>query len=291
MAAAEAKDEKVRLNYFQWKPEFDKVKPYELLVNVPDNFPTRNFTFNPGEVEIIHDMRGKEASFSLDRHGLCVRNDPLAITILDKQTVENQYLPGVDKLIRRVLEDVAEVFFFDWRLRTSDSKKVESSQEGEYLDLADQTKHLLPAEAVHIDQSPWSAHQRVRYHMKERANELLPRRFRIINIWRPTGHPVEDYPLAVCDASSLQGSRLIAADHIRRDYQGESYYPLYAPGYEWYYLSHQTPDEVLLFKTYDLNPSGEAVGCPHTSFKSPHASQAAMPRESIEVRALVFSGE
>jgi hypothetical protein len=80
------------------------------------------------------------------------------------------------------------------------------------------------------------------------------------SIWRPIRHPVEDFPLAVCDASTVRQDRLIAADHVRRDYQGESYYPLYAAGYNWHYLSHQAEHEVLLFKTYDSKPDVAAVG-------------------------------
>ena len=43
----------------------------------------------------------------------------------------------------------------------------------------------------------------------------------------------------------------MAIDHVRKNYFGESLYPLYAPGYTWYYLGRQRKEEVLLFKTFD----------------------------------------
>lgn len=80
---------------------------------------------------------------------------------------------------------------------------------------------------------------------------------------------------------------------------------LYRPGYKWYYLRDQTKDEVSLFKNFDSDdgvPSQSRlvmsstlfralmtrIVCPHVSFKSPQQS-IPRPRESIEVRALVFT--
>ncbi|KAJ5986316.1 7 alpha-cephem-methoxylase [Penicillium sp. IBT 35674x] len=287
---AMARDLRVQLRYFQWNPEFEKTKPYELLLdNIPDDFPVTNFETSPEEAEIIHDIRGMEKSFTLEDHGFCIVEQRLDFSAFDQVTVEDLYLPQVKDLLKGMMPKIHDLFIFDWRLRSSDRKLIGTQFEGEYLDLADQTNRLLPAEAVHIDQSPVSACKRVTYHMKDRAPELLERKFQVINVWRPIHHAVEDYPLAICDASTVRSDRVIAADHVRRDYQGESYYPLYTPGYKWYYLSYQTEHEVTVFKTYDSRPAGSAkVGCPHTAFKVPDVHPDAPPRESIEVRVLVF---
>lgn len=63
--------------------------------------------------------------------------------------------------------------------------------------------------------------------------------------------PVEDHPLAMCDGSTVPDKDLIAIDHVRRTYVGESYYPLHSEDMRWYYLSNQTKDEALIMKMYD----------------------------------------
>ena len=56
---------------------------------------------------------------------------------------------------------------------------------------------------VHNDYTEWSAPQRVRDILPDEAEELLKRRFAIIQVWRPIRHPVETYPLAMADARTL----------------------------------------------------------------------------------------
>lgn len=130
---------------------------------------------------------------------------------------------------------------------------------------------------------------------------------RIFSVWRPLNSVVEDQPLAFGDGSSISIKDCVGIDHIRRYCVGESNYPLYSSGYRWYYLNRQTRDEVLIFKTHDSDTSVKAMceyypvklwkennsvpGCPHTSFRKSGIPSNYVPRESIEVRALVFSEE
>jgi hypothetical protein len=54
------------------------------------------------------------------------------------------------------------------------------------------------------------------------------------------------------------------------------------------YRSGQTPEEVTLIKCFDSKLDGRARRVPHTAFVNP-ATVDEEARESIEVRALVFS--
>ena len=134
-------------------------------------------------------------------------------------------------------------------------------------------------------------------------------------MWRPLRYPVEDYPLAVCDGSTVPESSLVTADHVRKFYIGESLYPLHNGSHRWYYLNRQTKDEVLLLKMFDnkegvmatcmfaissywfgivelglsLVLTSSFTDCPHTSFMQSGVKEGAKPRESIEVRVMVFS--
>jgi hypothetical protein len=48
------------------------------------------------------------------------------------------------------------------------------------------------------------------------------------------------------------------------------------------------PDEALLLKCYDSKTDARARFAPHSAFIDPSAPSNANPRESIEMRALVF---
>jgi hypothetical protein len=48
------------------------------------------------------------------------------------------------------------------------------------------------------------------------------------------------------------------------------------------------PDEALLLKCFDSATDGRARFAPHTAFEDPTAPSDALPRESIEIRTLVF---
>jgi hypothetical protein len=59
--------------------------------------------------------------------------------------------------------------------------------------------------------------------------------------------------MTVCDGRDLDTSKLVASDMIRGDYTGTLLYPLYEPNQirQWYYMSNQGVDDVLLFKSFD----------------------------------------
>lgn len=75
-----------RFNYFKWEPKFAHVKPYVLLMDKPAghvDFPETNFNVEAGPDEVVADMRGREAEFSLDWHGFAVRKSswPLGVQL------------------------------------------------------------------------------------------------------------------------------------------------------------------------------------------------------------------
>ena len=65
----------------------------------------------------------------------------------------------------------------------------------------------------------------------------------------------------------------------------------YRPGFDWYYMSEQAEEDVLLFKNYDSATDVGARHCLHTAFDLPPETvpAGAPTRESIEVRALIFT--
>jgi hypothetical protein len=95
-------------------------------------------------------------------------------------------------------------------------------------------------------------------------------------------------PLALCDARSLSPEDIVPSDLVYRERVGETYGFLYKPKHRWYYFHRMEPNEAILLKCYDSNDDGRARFTAHTSFEDPNSSPNAAPRESIEVRALIF---
>ena len=62
----------------------------------------------------------------------------------------------------------------------------------------------------------------------------------------------------------------------------------YNPAHRWYYVPQMRTDEALLLKCSDTSTGVPARFTPHSAFTDPTAPADAPPRESIEVRTLVF---
>ncbi len=146
-----------------------------------------------------------------------------------------------------------------------------------------------PAKVVHNDYSMESAPGRVRAHLPEQeADRLLKNRFAEINVWRGIRGPIESSPLALCDARSLDAKDMVPTDLVYRDRVGETLGFLFNPMQRWYYFPRMRRNEAILLKCYDSKDDGRARFTAHTSFEDPNSPPNAAPRESIEVRALVF---
>jgi hypothetical protein len=81
---------------------------------------------------------------------------------------------------------------------------------------------------------------------------------------------------------------LVASDLIYPNRRGETYAVKYNPNHRWFYFPEMTPDEALLLTCYDSATDGRTRFGPHTAFVDPTTPTDAPPRESIELRTLVF---
>lgn len=110
-------------------------------------------------------------------------------------------------------------------------------------------------------------------------------------LYRPIAHTVAHDPLAVADYRSVDLERDLVATRLvypGRESSTNSF--RYNPGHKWYYLSDQTPDEVILIKCFDSD-TDKAGFALHTAFPDKTSPASAPLRQSIEVRALVFDTE
>ena len=148
-----------------------------------------------------------------------------------------------------------------------------------------------PARFIHIDVSDPTARM---FADRSRPKEIdsPAKRFAHYNVWRVLSPPPQDVPLAVCDARSLAPQDLVAADAIfdvpgQPEWSFEGLVVRYNPAHRWSYFSNMQRDEVIVFKTNDSDPS-HPHHVPHTAFNDPGCPPGAVPRASIEMRAVAY---
>ena len=213
---------------------------------------------------------------SLDVHGVeLVRHGISFDDFYDSLAVSRDYYPEVERLVRE-RTGARRVVAFDHNLRSRS--------------LAERREHGAekPVHFAHNDYTDESAPQRVRDLLPDEADELLERRFAFVNVWRPVHGPVEDNPLAVCDAQSLPEDHLISMDLLYTDRVGEVQGVRYDAGHRWLYFPEMQPEEAMLLKCFDSARDGRARFTAHTAFKDPNSPEHARPRESVEVRTIAF---
>jgi len=120
------------------------------------------------------------------------------------------------------------------------------------------------------------------------AETLLRRRYAFINVWKPIKGPVEEMPLAVCDARTVAGRDWIATELRYPDRVGEVYSVAFNPAHRWYYFPHMERDEAILIKCYDSADDGRARFAAHSAFADPTTRPGAPARESIEIRTIAL---
>lgn len=250
------------------------VKPVSLSLTLGGRIEYRNCTFEDHVVKVRNGRR-EAGDFIFDKHGFVfVRHATRVKDFFDPQQVEADYYPEAGVLIKRVT-GAYRVHIFDHTVRSGDLVKQEQG-----------TRE--PLKQVHNDYTDRSGPQRVRDLLPEEAEELLRRRFMIVQVWRPIGADIVSEPLAVCDAQSLAQADLIPTERRHPNRVGETYTISYNPAHRWYYFPEMRRDEAIVFKVYDSAAGGNARFTAHGSFDDPRTPDNAPPRESIELRALVF---
>jgi hypothetical protein len=260
-----------RLNYLADGAE----RPVSYAYTPPPGTPQTTRRNSPQTVTILN-ARPFLGQLSLDTQGFVLAHqDSKVKNFYDDEEVREVYYPEVQRLLKETT-GAAKVVIFDHAVRCA--PKARQGEKGA----------REPVRIVHNDYSFKSAPRRVRDHLPEEAEELLRHRFAEINVWRSIRGPIQESPLALCDARSIAPQDVVASDLVYPDRVGETYAFTYNPNHRWYYFPQLEPSEVILLKCYDSKEDGRARFTAHTAFEDPTSPPDAPPRESIEVRALVF---
>ena len=225
---------------------------------------------------VMHNARPHIGRFTLDGDGFrFVRHDTKVKNFFDEAEIKRVYYPEMEALVKAE-SGAKRVVVFDHTLRTADDE------------LREQHKIREVVRRAHNDYTEWSGPQRVRDVLPDDADDLLARRFAIIQVWRPIRHPVETHPLAIADARTVTPDDFVISERRYPNRIGQTYAITYNPEHRWYWLPRMAREEALVFKVFDSAKDGRARWTAHTAFDDPSSPANARPRESIEIRTLTF---
>lgn len=281
----------------------------EISYVAPGSFINRRFVapgleVNTGSYEdhrvTIRDARNIRNQFDLDTQGFVLADYPSAVVdFFDKDEVDTVYPAEVTEVVRD-LTGADRVALRGWMVRTS--ADLESRQR-EVVGYTHQGGVQPPASEAHVDYMPDRAESMAeRIYKESYPGEKPYSRFIASSLWRVFSEPPQDWPLALCDASTVGADEgtpnaLIIVDEIpdRETMLADAWeektvvtaaiFP-YNSRHRWWYFSNMTLNEVVLLKFHDSDRS-KAMRVPHTAFHDTSIADA-NPRASIEFRTFAY---
>jgi hypothetical protein len=228
----------------------------------------------------VYNGRAIASTFTLDQEGFAMADYNTSVKdFYDDEEVLRVYFPEAEQFVKEQTGAV-RVIVFDHVVRNAGRSQPGVNNIRE------------PGKRVHNDYTANSGYSRGRW-VLNRVGEtdpdaLLQRRFGIVNVWRAIADPIQESPLAVSDGRSVAPEDWIASDLVYPDRVGETYGVTYNPRHEWVYFPQMHRDEALLIRCFDSAEDGRTRFSAHAAFDDPISPVDAPPRESIELRTLVF---
>ncbi|MDG2002453.1 MAG: CmcJ/NvfI family oxidoreductase [Novosphingobium sp.] len=239
----------------------------------------------PGEVMAIRSARA--LSTSLDQQGFLLVDH--VTSVADFNLIEGD--PATDQLYNEEMSALLQQVTgasFAIMLGTGKKRFGESA-----IDKLAPLINAKPARYAHADNTDISASEMFEY-ITSATGQQFPKgaRWAMYNLWRAVSPPPQDFPLAVCDATSVDPAdevpvtavtSTLSTGDMRHDTTGY----LHNPRHRWHYYPDMTKDEVIIFKAHD---SQENVlrRVPHTAFTDPTCPPGTPTRASVESRGLAI---
>ena len=252
----------------------------------------------------ITDVRPRVAELSLEREGFVLDRIVSGVTdYRDLGQLETMWKPAVKETVLRVTGGTWATLFAGPLARFSERDRNAFS-----------SAVSAPARAVHSDlhrtfqyeQFPRQPHaEAAAAELRERYGDTPPRRWRVFNVWQMISPPPQDTLLALCALDSttgddfVEGKGFFAEPGVEAEVQlsnaGQPQFDISfvreSLAQRWCYVSDMLPGEALIFSTFDPTADARRARVPHGAFDVSPASPTAVPRNSIEIRALVaFDG-
>ena len=241
----------------------------------------------------IHNGRPIQDQFTIDRNGFAIIEHRSAVRdFTDPGEVERIYAGEIADLVKSGT-GADRVAPLGWVLRESVAPDELASRRG----TAARPQALL----VHDDFSVSAARSTVAAAYASRFPDGPGyRRALFASLWRVFSPPPQDWPLALCDYTSVgPGDGLDCPMYFVDKVPDDLYAEMppdtlstsgvefhYNPAHRWWYFPGMTREEILFFKFDDTDHS-VAWRTMHSAFHD-HTAQATQPRQSIEFRTVAF---
>lgn len=248
----------------------------------------------------VRDGRNISEQFTLDKHGFVIARHESAIgDFLDAKEVDANYPEEVAKTVR-CLTGADLVAARGWMVRTSGDL---GKRQRKVVGYTHSGGIQPPASEAHVDFSPEVAERMAKQIFAQQFPGERPyTRFIASSLWRAFSLLPQDWPLALCDGSTVAAddgttNTLIIVDAIPDRVTMLGDWPeektaikaaifRHNPKHRWWYFSNMHRDEVILLKFHDSDRNS-VQRVPHTAFQD-RSFPDARPRESIEFRTFAY---
>ncbi|GAW14059.1 hypothetical protein ANO14919_034510 [Xylariales sp. No.14919] len=269
------------ISYLAQDPIFDSEKPFDTDVPVDHIAHARASNHSNDEREVTIFPVTDPSTWDLDKHGFCfikARTDLKAEDALTrKREVQKDYWYEIEAILHEHFPQYSRIECYDCTVRKRDPDFP--------ANIRMYTKVEQPARRPHSDCSPRGAHMNLDRAFPGQQRFWEGKDFDILNVWRPLRGPNNDWPLAMCDWTTIDCSKDIRVnDAIRRDRVDENAILHYNEKHMWYFMQDQSVEDLIVFRNADSmgrRPQGF-----HCSIFNPQAGDHL--RESVEVRCVAF---
>ncbi len=219
----------------------------------------------------------KRDAFSLDIEGFkLVEFSPDEVDFLDVEEVKNNYYPSAEELVKKET-GASHVFAFDHTVRRG---------------IKNSNRH--PAYHVHNDYTFETGRIRASSMLGDDIMERFAgKRMIQINVWRSIAGVVEQDPLALMDATTLDNKDLVRTKINFNDiktgetHHGEIFALKKNDKQRWYYYPQMDSQEAILIKGFDTDDTRSCFAM-HSAFPLAGQGDHNKPRQSIETRTYAF---
>ncbi|KAF2259242.1 putative CmcJ-like methyltransferase [Lojkania enalia] len=269
------------LQYLARDKLYKTEKPYsaEFEVDESDSVRKTNYILETQPVT-VQAIKSSD-NFDLDTNGFCVINERTNLNIqqalTDPESVELAYFEEIEAILSRHFPEYRRLEPIELVIRKRDERFP--SEDTAII------AHEQPACLTHSDYSVRGAILHLKDSFPNQEKYFEANAFDMINVWRPLVGPNDDWPLAICDFTSIDLEKDVAiSDRLHADRVGENLLLHPNKGHRWYYIPGQQPENLLVFRNVDsTNRRARAFHC---AFFNPNSQGP--PRQSCEVRFVAF---
>jgi hypothetical protein len=109
--------EQASIKFLQWLPLYDHEKPFQIFMELSRDAKDQrksNLAWDERSITVKNFRDNRD--FQLDSHGFTSRKMSGFSELDNVDKIRKEFLPAVEGLLRKELEDVGTVFIFDWRV-------------------------------------------------------------------------------------------------------------------------------------------------------------------------------